>query len=142
MQNRKIMPRMKRVTLVGVVTVGLVGGINGLALASPSVPNIGPGSTNTVGVGCVQGALNSASRNGRLPKYIPVDIDGQYGSITEQMVSLYQSNIGIQQDGIVGPVTGSYLYQEMMDEQDQIGATRLYQCLDAMPTADISGPTF
>ncbi|MYT23833.1 hypothetical protein GTW69_26720 [Streptomyces sp. SID7760] len=92
---------MKRSLAVTTATIGTL-----IVLASPaqaargaemlSYGDAGPG------VRCVQQALNIAGS--------ALTVDGQWGARTEDAVVSYQSRAGLQQDGVVGPQTGQYLY--------------------------------
>lgn len=131
---------LRRALVVGVVAAMPVL-CCGVAYASPSEPDIGPGSTDTAAVECVQSALVSASRNGKIPAYPASSVDGKYGPATVRVVKMYQKALGLADDGIVGPATGSYLYQEMQAEQTQVGPAQLVRCYHRLPvTGDVKGP--
>lgn len=127
------------------LTVGVVAAMPllsyGVAYASPSEPNISSGSTDTEAVECVQSALVSAARNGKIPEYSAASVDGKYGPATVRFVKMYQKKLGLADDGIVGPITGSHLYQEMQAEQKQVGPAQLARCYDHLPvTVDVKDP--
>jgi peptidoglycan hydrolase-like protein with peptidoglycan-binding domain len=133
-------PALRRALVVGVVAA-MPGLCCGVAYASPSEPDIGPGSTDAAAVECVQSALVSAARNGKIRGYSAASVDGKYGPATVRFVKMYQKKLGLADDGIVGPKTGSHLYQEMQAEQDQVGPAQLVRCYDRLPvTGDVKGP--
>jgi peptidoglycan hydrolase-like protein with peptidoglycan-binding domain len=133
-------PAVRRALLVGAVAAVpvLYGGV---AYASVSKPNIGPGSTDTAAVECVQSALVSAASSGEVPAYPASSVDGKYGPTTVRFVKLYQQKLGLAADGVVGPATGAHLYQEMQADQTQVGPAQLARCRDRLPmTGDVQGP--
>ena len=133
-------PGSRRALFVGVVAAMPVLSC-GVAYASPSEPDIGPGSTDVAAVECVQSALVSAARNGKIPQYSAASVDGKYGPVTVRFVKMYQKNVGVPEDGIVGPITGSLLYKEMQAEKQQVGPAQLARCHDHLPvTGDVQGP--
>jgi peptidoglycan hydrolase-like protein with peptidoglycan-binding domain len=133
-------PALHRALFVGVV-VAMPVLCSGVAYASPSAPNIGPGSTDTAAVECVQSALVSAARNGKVPEYSAASVDGRYGPATVRFVKTYQKKLGLADDGIVGPITGSHLYQEMQADQKDVGPAQLARCYDRLPvTGDLKVP--
>jgi peptidoglycan hydrolase-like protein with peptidoglycan-binding domain len=133
-------PALRRGLFVGVVAAMPVL-CCGVAYASASGPNIGPGSTDTAAVECVQSGLVSAARNGKVPEYPSASVDGKYGPATVRLVKMYQKKLGLADDGIVGPITGSHLYQEMQADQKEVGHAQLVRCYDRLPvTGDLTGP--
>lgn len=134
-------PALRRSFFVGAVAaMPLLS--SGVAYASPSEPNISSGSTDTAAVECVQSALVSAAKNGKIPEYSAASVDGKYGPTTVRFVKLYQKKLGLAQDGIVGPITGTHLYQEMQATQKDIGPAQLARCYGRLPvTGDVKDPT-
>jgi peptidoglycan hydrolase-like protein with peptidoglycan-binding domain len=131
---------IRRALVVGVVAAMPVL-CSGVAFASPTGHEIGPGSTDTAAVECVQYALASAARNGQIPQSTVVAVDGKYGPVTGKFVKTYQKKIGVADDGVVGPITGSRLYQEMRHDEKQ-GDEQLSRCFGLLPTTgDVTVPT-
>ncbi|MBR7839622.1 peptidoglycan-binding protein [Actinospica durhamensis] len=100
----KVSTRAKRLAVVGTVAVGVLGLGVGSAFA---VSDIGPGSTDTAGVKCVQQGLDFFGYG--------LAVDGSYGSLTTAAVEKFQSTYGDSVDGIVGPQTGHSLITEIED---------------------------
>lgn len=124
---------IRRALVVG-VTAAIPVLCSGVAHASPSANEIGPGSADSAAVECVQSALVAAAKNGKTTPYDASSVDGKYGPITSQAVKMYQQKLGITEDGIVGPITGTYLYQEMQQDKKQIGDAQLLGCFNHLPT--------
>ncbi|MEQ4303435.1 peptidoglycan-binding domain-containing protein [Plantactinospora sp. B6F1] len=84
-------------------TVALLLGVSvAPAQASPTVGNIGLGSSNTSGVRCVQAGLNYVGGQG-------LTVDGRFGQATKGAVENFQRFFGLGVDGIVGKATGTAL---------------------------------
>ncbi|MFD9688928.1 peptidoglycan-binding protein [Kitasatospora sp. NPDC059146] len=84
-------------------------GLTGTAQASTTAPWLGYGHTTSgTGVWCVQHLVNDYLRAGSSPT---IDEDSQWGPKTDGAVRDFQAHVygNLQQDGIVGPQTGSKL---------------------------------
>jgi peptidoglycan hydrolase-like protein with peptidoglycan-binding domain len=90
------------------------------ASASTRAPYIREGSRG-LGVRCVQTALNDNSG-------AHLTVDGIDGAKTTAAVKAFQRAVGYTADGIVGPLTGGYLYSQDVDSG--IGAA----CYPVVPT--------
>ncbi|MEV4739426.1 peptidoglycan-binding domain-containing protein [Streptomyces sp. NPDC049555] len=89
-------------------TAALVaGGLGGTANAAEGAGYVGYGHTTSgSAVWCVQHQVNSiAAKVGRAQ----VAEDGKWGPRTDAQVRWYQSWVGLDSDGVVGPRTGDYL---------------------------------
>lgn len=86
-------------SVLSAVALVLVG--TAQADARPGAPTLSVGSTGH-GVWCVQRILNRVYHWGLAE-------DAVYGAQTKDAVTTFQVRKGIAHDGIVGPVTGSYL---------------------------------
>ena len=88
------------------------------AQANPNAPTLSIGSTGS-GVWCVQRILNRDYDWGLAE-------DSVYGQQTADAVSVFQARHSIPTDGIVGPITGSYLLDSVHGDA---------YCDDFLPTA-------
>jgi len=93
---------IQRLALVLAATIAVGGLAAGTAEAAPGVPNIGPGSTNTQGVKCVQQAYNYVAGT-------HLTVDGKYGQLTYDATKNFQRFFKLQVDGWVGPQTGGMI---------------------------------
>ena len=96
---------MKRIARFGAASV-LIATLLGLVTATPAsarvgAPTLSIGSTGS-GVWCVQRILNRVYNWG-------LGEDSIYGAKTSDAVKTFQTKKHISADGIVGPITGSYL---------------------------------
>lgn len=97
------------------------------ASAEPGLPYLREGSTG-IGVKCVQSAANIAlTSSGRAP----IAVDGVFGPATKAAVELFQRNVDLPQDGIVGPLTGNDIVHA--DEVDDTMPGVI--CWDYVPTS-------
>jgi peptidoglycan hydrolase-like protein with peptidoglycan-binding domain len=97
--------RAKRLLTVG----GIAAGALALGIAPAfAVSDIGPGSTDTAGVKCVQRAMNFFETP-------TLTVDGSYGSLTTTAVEDFQGEFGDSVDGTVGPQTGATIKTEIED---------------------------
>jgi peptidoglycan hydrolase-like protein with peptidoglycan-binding domain len=90
------MNRTRRLIATGGIAAGAV-----MLAAAPAlaVADIGPGSTDTAGVKCVQRGMNLTEAAG-------LSVDGKYGQHTYDAVKTFQGSHNLSVDGIVGPNTG------------------------------------
>ncbi|MGW3205723.1 peptidoglycan-binding domain-containing protein [Streptomyces sp. NPDC001135] len=98
--------------------------VSGTAQAKPGVANLRYGATGQ-GVRCVQLAIQEAGM-GTVSDLVTVD--GVWGPRTQDGVIEFQEHHGIRADGVVGPVTGQYMYELLRDD--------LYhqKCYNYLPT--------
>lgn len=89
------------------------------AEANPHAPTLSIGSTGS-GVWCVQRILNRVY-------HIGLAEDSQYGQHTADAVEVFQARKKISTDGIVGPITGSYLLDAVHGDD---------YCDDYLPTVN------
>ncbi|MGH4034265.1 peptidoglycan-binding domain-containing protein [Actinomycetota bacterium Odt1-20B] len=82
----------------------------GLTTMGKTTPNIGPGSTNELGVRCVQIAVNVWATNSGQSSVEPLEVDSKYGQQTYTWVKKFQKAKHLSVDGIVGPRTGDQIY--------------------------------
>jgi len=96
--------KLSSVLFAMIVAAALLFGVAAMpAQASPSVANIGVGSSNTAGVRCVQAGLNYVAGQG-------LDVDGDFRSATKRAVENFQRFFSLRVDGIVGKATGQTLF--------------------------------
>ncbi|MFE0105242.1 peptidoglycan-binding protein [Streptomyces sp. NPDC059009] len=81
-----------------------------LTTMGKTTPNIGPGSTNELGVRCVQIAVNVWATNSGQSSEEPLEVDSKYGQQTYTWVKKFQKAKHLSVDGIVGPRTGDQIY--------------------------------
>ncbi|MFE2099820.1 peptidoglycan-binding protein [Streptomyces sp. BK340] len=109
---------MKSRAVQGVAALALAGasvlGVTSTASADPNVGNLSYGDSGE-GVRCAQHDLNYVvahhnylSGRGE-PPYSRIDEDGDWGRQTDAMVRWFQKVEGLDADGIIGKMTGSYL---------------------------------
>ncbi|MEU9045958.1 MULTISPECIES: peptidoglycan-binding domain-containing protein [unclassified Kitasatospora] len=106
------------------LSLSVVIGLGGTAQASPTAPYLRTGSSGQA-VKCVQAFLNLAGLGHRIA------VDGDFGPDTKSMVEDFQRADGLPIDGIVGPRTGTelwnyynaYVFPHVMD-----------YCYDYIPT--------
>jgi peptidoglycan hydrolase-like protein with peptidoglycan-binding domain len=97
------MVRRLTTLLLGVLLlVGAGATVATTASASPTAPILQRGSSGP-GVGCVQAGLNFVGGAG-------LDVDDDFGGLTEQAVKNFQRFFGLAPDGKVGKKTGSLLF--------------------------------
>ncbi|MFJ4186678.1 peptidoglycan-binding protein [Kitasatospora sp. NPDC089509] len=95
----------------------------GVAHADPGVAYIKP-SQHSQAVSCVQQGLRDAGYN--------IDVDGKYGDATYKALTDFQSNRGLQADGIVGPKTGDRLYYDYLAKSQNV--VQIEACGYLIPT--------
>lgn len=142
---RQVQAYAMRSAMISALVLASTVSTAGTASAWEFVDDIGPGSTNRQGVVCVQAALASATRNGVIPLGVSTTpLDGNYGDNTVAGVRLYQRNRGLEVDGVVGKVTGTFLYTEIQEEilRNNEDDEWLHRCFPAMPTSHGVTPPF
>lgn len=101
--------RLRTVTRSAGIVVSVAAALFGLtvgsAAASTTAPQIVEGDEG-FGVYCVQWAANWFLE----PDYFVPD-DGDFGPLTLRLVEQFQEQVHLQQDGQVGPLTGTQLWQ-------------------------------
>lgn len=96
------------------------------ASARPDLPNVRYGDTG-MSVKCVQDALNNW--NGDYFRMTSaLKVDGIFGDDTLRQVKLFQKDFGVKQDGIVGKVTGTFMYNTYLNPRGN------YECINFIPT--------
>ncbi|WP_158835536.1 peptidoglycan-binding domain-containing protein [Streptomyces sp. NRRL S-350] len=113
-----------RMAASAVLALSVVVGLGGTAQASTTAPYLRTGSSGQP-VKCLQAFLNLAGLGHRIA------VDGDFGPDTEGLVEDFQRADGLPVDGIVGPRTGTalwnyyntYVYPRVMD-----------YCYDYLPT--------
>ncbi|MFJ7912639.1 peptidoglycan-binding protein [Kitasatospora sp. NPDC096204] len=78
-------------------------------------------------VTCVQIAVNKYYGYKHLVA-LEVDVDGIFGDDTLRAVKDFQRSLGYDQDGVVGPLTGTELYADYLGQSDPF-------CWSVMPTS-------
>lgn len=85
-----------------------IGSSSNLTVMGKTTPAIARGSTNELGVRCVQIAVNVwASHSGQGE---PLAVDSEFGDATYTWVKRFQKAKHLVQDGVVGPRTGDEIY--------------------------------
>ncbi|MEU6972217.1 peptidoglycan-binding domain-containing protein [Kitasatospora aureofaciens] len=95
-----------KAAVVGATLAISLGAMTSTAFADPNLASVGPNSSNTRGVMCVQDAVNLWGGYGHL------DVDGVFGQKTYNAVMAYQSAHNLSSDGIVGQYTGSSMWNQ------------------------------
>ncbi|MFD9687202.1 peptidoglycan-binding protein [Kitasatospora sp. NPDC059146] len=108
------------------LSLSVVVGLSGTAEASTTAPYVQKGSHGPA-VSCVQAFLNGVGLGHRIA------VDGDFGPDTEGMVEDFQRAYGngLSRDGIVGPKTGTALWNSYWQINPQGG---LQYCYDYIPT--------
>jgi peptidoglycan hydrolase-like protein with peptidoglycan-binding domain len=114
--TKRIAPKLL-VSLAAAACLGTVAAAP--AQANVHAPTLSIGSTGS-GVWCVQRILNRDYHWG-------LTEDSIYGQHTADAVSVFQSRHQIRADGIVGPITGSYLLDSVQGDA---------YCDDYLPTVN------
>lgn len=112
---------LKKAFVVAVLASAMVGAVAGTAQADTTVPTIRWDSPNITGVKCVQIALNDHYGAG-------LDVDGDFGTLTQTYVETLQRDHHITVTGVVGPVTGQLIWNELKAHNDP------HNCFHHIPT--------
>ncbi len=100
-----------RAGLVTAFAAALIASGTTAASAKPGLPYVQYGDSGE-SVKCVQKLFNAwAQATGGFGNPIHLDVDGVFGGDTLTAIKYYQNKVASTPDGIVGPDTGSSLYQ-------------------------------
>ncbi|GHI06273.1 hypothetical protein AQI88_36360 [Streptomyces cellostaticus] len=113
----RVKPTAAKGAAVLALVLAAVLGSTSTASANPNAPYLGYGHvTSGAGVWCVQHDINylvnSLYAQGTIttpPPYRTLDEDSAWGPRTDANVRWFQKMVGVDQDGVVGPATGSRL---------------------------------
>ncbi|MER7585244.1 peptidoglycan-binding domain-containing protein [Kitasatospora sp. NPDC097691] len=133
-----IRKRARSVSTVAAISAAVLAVSAGTASAKPGVPYVRYGASGLTAY-CVQTAINHASVNRRTSADIILP-DGKFGPATLGALQQLQRDFNLDPDGVVGPDTGTVLWQQIDEEIRQnynwdtgFGAYASY-CYYVLPT--------
>ncbi|MER7768778.1 peptidoglycan-binding domain-containing protein [Kitasatospora sp. NPDC096140] len=133
-----IRKRARSISTVAAVSAAVLAVTAGTASAKPGVSYVRYGASG-LSAYCVQAAINHAHIERRTSADI-ISQDGEFGPATLGALQQLQHDFSLDPDGVVGPDTGTVLWQQINEEIQQsydwntgFGAYASY-CYHVLPT--------
>ncbi|MFD8781304.1 peptidoglycan-binding protein [Kitasatospora sp. NPDC059599] len=106
-----IRKRARSVSTVAAVSAAVLAVTAGTASAKPGVPYVRYGASGLAAY-CVQEAIDDAHLNRRTSAEL-ISSDGKFGPATLAALQQLQRDFNLEPDGVVGPDTGTVLWQQL-----------------------------